>query len=120
MLSGISDDPVLGTLATYYTAIAQIEIGDLPSAETGFTKALEKDPDGFPKAYFHMAHIMSRRSNAPMSHYYLGVYHARTRDVKNAVHHLSLALETLKDPVYKEKAEKELDTLKGNKKPRRG
>jgi len=121
VLSGIKDDKVLGNLATYYAAIAQIETGDLPSAEKELKKVLDEEPDSFPKAYFHMAHIMSRTSNAPMSHYYLGVYHAKTRDVKNAVYHLSRAIETIEDPAYKEKAQKELDSLKGkDKKPRQG
>jgi len=120
VLSGVKDDKVLGTLAAYYTAIAQIETGDLPSAETGLTRVLEKEPDSFPKANFHMAHIMSRTSNLPMSHYYLGVYHARTRNIKNATVHLKKALETLTDPVYREKAQEELDKLKGkDKTPRR-
>lgn len=121
VLSGIKDDKILGTLTTYYMAVAQIETGDLPSAETGLTQVLERQPEAFPRAYFHMAHIMSRQSNQPMSHYYLGVYHARTRDFKNAVYHLNRAVETLTDPAYKEKAEKELEKLRGkNKKPRQG
>jgi predicted Zn-dependent protease len=112
VLSGIIDDEVLGTLATYYSAVAQIEIGDLASAEAGLTTVLEREPDGFPKANFHMAHIMSRQSNDPMSHYYLGFYHAQTRDFKNALRHLSRAVETLTDTGYKEKAGKELDKVR--------
>lgn len=119
VLSGITADKVLGDLATYYTAIAQIETGALPSAEAGLRQVLETAPDSFVKANFHLAHIMSRTSNSPMSHYYLGVYHARTRDVKNAVFHLNRALETLKDPAYREKTQKELADLK-DKKHRQG
>ena len=121
ILQGLKSDPVLGNLATYYSAVAQIETGDLDGAEQGLTRVLDTDPKGIPRANFHMAHIMARKSNDPMSHYYLGLYHAQTRDLKNAVIHLKRAVETLADEKRKKEAQKELDRVQMKiKKARQG
>jgi regulator of sirC expression with transglutaminase-like and TPR domain len=59
---------------------------------------------------------MSRQSKPALSHYYLGVYYARMHDEQNATRQLERALDTLDDKKMREKAQKELENLKGKSK----
>jgi len=112
VLEGVVQDKILGDLALYYQAVAQIELGNLDAAETGLNKVLATKDPGFARANYHLANIMSQRQKVPMSHYYLGIYYADKRDFKNSVRHLTRAVETLEDRTLKEKAEKRLKEIK--------
>ncbi|OQY51920.1 MAG: Zn-dependent protease [Desulfobacteraceae bacterium 4572_89] len=117
LLQGITEDPVLEILAKYYMAIAQIESGNLISAEKNLKQVLALEEEAYPRAYYHLANIMSQEKNQAMSHYYLGIYYDETRKLKNASHHLKKAVETLNNPEIKKDAEKRLtDILKSIKK----
>ena len=113
VLEGITQDKIIGDLATYYSAIAQIEIGKLAAARANLTKVLDRNKKGgFARANYHLANIMSQQQNAPMSHYYLGIYYSERRDFKNAFRHLNRAIETLEDQKIKEDAQTRLDKLR--------
>jgi len=116
VLEGVSTDKVMGDLAVYYRSVAQIETGSLNAAETGLKRVLATKNPGFARANYHMANIMSQRKQAPMSHYYLGIYYADIMDVKNAVRHLTRAVETLEDEKIKKKAGNRLDEVRGKAK----
>ena len=111
VLEGVIDDRVLGDHAVYLKSVAQIETGNLPAAQKGLDHVLSGNTPGLEKANFHMAKIMSRKQQDPMSHYYLGVYYSRTRDFKNASRHLNRAIETLEDEKLKQKAVKNLEEM---------
>lgn len=111
VLQGVKDDSVIGLLARYHMAEAQLESGDLIQAGKNFKQVLDQEAPGYPRAYYHMAHIMSQEKNPAMSHYYLGVYYDETRDIKNATLHLGRAIKTLEDPALKEDAEKRLEDM---------
>ncbi|MCG8684270.1 MAG: M48 family metalloprotease [Desulfobacterales bacterium] len=112
VLKGVTDDKVLGDHAIYLSAVAQIEIGNIAAAEKGLERILSSNSPGLERANYHMANIMSRKGQDPMSHYYLGVYYSTTRDVKNAFRHLNRAIETLEDENTKQKAQKQLESVK--------
>lgn len=112
VLKGGTSDTVLGDLGIYYRSVAQIETGSLDAAESGLASILDRHLPGFEKANYHMANIMAKRGNAPLSSYYLGVYYADTGNVKTAVHHLKKAIDTLEDNVLKKKAEETLNRLR--------
>lgn len=117
LLQGITEDPVLELLAKYYMAIAQVETGNLTLAEKNLKQVLALEAEAYPRAYYHLANIMSQKKSQAMSHYYLGIYYAETRNLKNASHHLKRAVETLEDPETKKDAEKRLtDVSKSIKK----
>ncbi|WP_321493434.1 M48 family metalloprotease [uncultured Desulfobacter sp.] len=113
ILDSIADDPLLGDWAIFYRSIAQIENGNLPAAQKGLEHVVGNGKPGFEKANYHLAEIMSRQSKQALSHYYLGVYYARIRDEQNAVRQLKRALATLDDEKMLEKAQNELENLKG-------
>jgi predicted Zn-dependent protease len=108
LLQGVKENPIMGLLARYYMAIAQLETGNLVHAEKNLTQVIDQEAQGFPRAYYHMANIMSQEKNQTMFHYYLGVYYSETYDEKNTNHHLGRAMETLTDPKLKKDAEKRL------------
>ncbi len=111
VLTGVKDNPIMGLWARYYLAIAQLESGETLVAENNFKQVLDEEPDAFPRAYYHLADIMSQEKNLPMSHYYLGVYYSESMDFKNAIRHLKRSLENLEDPMAKEDAQKRLDGI---------
>ncbi len=118
ILDSMADDPLLEDWAVFNRSIAQIHTGNLPAAQKGLEHVLSTDKPGFEKANYHMAEIMSRESKQALSNYYLGVYYARIHDEQNAARQLERALDTLDDEKMREKAENELENLKGNGKKR--
>ncbi|MCP3944758.1 MAG: M48 family metalloprotease [Desulfobacteraceae bacterium] len=113
VLAGITDNPVMGLWAKYYLAIAQLESGSFAPAEKNLKQVIDIKPEAFPRAYYHLADLMSRENKQALSHYYLGLYYSESRDKKNAIHQLRLAKETLKDPILKEDAKKRFEKLSG-------
>ncbi len=111
VLTGVTDNPIMGLWAKYYLAIAQLESGEILPAEKNLNQVLDEEPAAFPRAYYHLANIMSQTNNQPMSHYYLGVYYFESMDLKNASRHLNRALESLEDPKIKENAKKHLERI---------
>ncbi|MGD9824192.1 M48 family metalloprotease, partial [Desulfobacter sp.] len=113
ILDSMADDPLLGDWAVFNRSVAQIENGNLSAAQKGLEHVLGNGKPGFEKANYHMAEIMSRQSNQALSNYYLGVYYARIHDEQNAARQLERALDTLDDEKMREKAQNELENLKG-------
>lgn len=111
VLTPMERDPVLGLWASYYAAVAQLETGNLNSSKQRLKKVLSLKPQAFPRAYYHLANIMSQKGNAPVSHYYLGIYYSKSRHLTNAIRHLTRAVETLEDPKMKKDAQKRLNNL---------
>lgn len=111
MLKDIESDPVLGLLAKSYLGSTYIELGDLAKAKALFLQVIAKAPEIYPKAYYHLADILSQEQNPGLSHYYLGVYYEKTLTPKTAKIHLRKALENLKDPEDIKKAKTLLEKL---------
>lgn len=118
VLEGVTGDKIVGDAAIYFRSVAQIETGNLTAAKEALIQLLDRNKkNGFSRANYHLANIMSQEQNVPMSHYYLGVYYAEKRDYKNAFRHLGRAVETLEDSKVKEDARERLEKLE-EKKPR--
>lgn len=118
ILPGIQSDPVLGTWARYYLAVAQLESGDVPSAQQNLTRVIETSPKSFPRAYYHLGAIMSKKNRIALSHYYLGIYYDLVQDSKNATRHLKRAIDQgLDDPDTKTDAEDRLKRISSGKRP---
>lgn len=113
ILDSMADDPLLGDWAVFNRSVAQVENGNLAAAQNGLEHVLGNGKPGFEKANYHMAEIMSRQSKQALSNYYLGVYYARIHDEQNAARQLERALDTLDDEKMREKAQNELENLKG-------
>lgn len=111
ILKDIESDPVLGLMAQSYIGSAYLEQGHLTKAKTYFLQVIEKEPVLYPKAYYHLANILSQEKNPGLSHYYLGVYYEKTSTPQTAKIHLRKALEKLKDPEEKKKAKTLLEKL---------
>ena len=113
VLAGVEENPIMWLWAKYYLAIAQLESGYLVPAQKNFKEVVDREAESFPRAYYHLANIMSQDKNQSMSHYYLGVYYSEDRDFKNAVLHLSRAIDTLEDQKVKDDAKKRLESVSG-------
>ncbi|HKK99208.1 MAG TPA: M48 family metalloprotease [Desulfotignum sp.] len=112
VLSGIQSDPILGTMARFHLAVAQMESGDLSSAQKNLDQVIKNASHTFPRAYFHLAGIMSRENKTALSHYYLGIYYDIMQDAENAARHLKRALDKgLEDPDIKNAAEEKLKEI---------
>ena len=74
-------------------------------------QVLDRKAEAFPRAYYHLANIMSQEKKQAMSHYYLGIYYSEFRDFKNAINHLNRAIETLEDLQLKDDAKQRLERI---------
>lgn len=111
VLSGVIDNPIMGLWARYFMAVAQLESGEIVPAQKNLRQVLDTKPEAFPRAYYHLANIMSQENNPAMSHYYLGIYYSEFSDFKNAISHLNRAIETLEELKLKEDAKKRLEHI---------
>lgn len=112
ILSGLTNEPVIGPSARYHLAVAQLESGDLPKARKNLEQVILDLPDTFPRAYYHLAGILSRQDKKALSHYYLGVYYFQEKNMKNAAHHYKRALDLgLEDNRRKQAAQEQLKEM---------
>ncbi len=113
VLRGIEDDPLVEIQAAYYLGQARIQTGHPGKAGKNLEKVIERAPDLFPKAYYHMAQLYAETEEKGLMHYYLGIYYVKSNQVENGRLHLRNALKTLTDKEKIEKAKK----LLGKNKP---
>ncbi|MCK5836914.1 MAG: M48 family metalloprotease [Desulfobacula sp.] len=111
-LNGIESDPVVGLMVKFHQAAAHLELRHLSEARTLFNTVIKTAPTVYPKAYYHLANILSLENKKGLSHYYLGLYYAEINTYKTAIVHLNKALDKLKDDADIKKAEYLLDRLK--------
>ncbi|MBC8441967.1 MAG: M48 family metalloprotease [Deltaproteobacteria bacterium] len=112
VLKGIEKEPVMGFMARFYQASAHLELRNLSESKNLFNSIIDQDPSLYPKAYYHLANIMSLEKNPGDSHYYLGVYYSKINNNKTAIIHLNKALDSLKDETKIKKTKELLDQLK--------
>jgi len=70
-------------------------------------EVVNKHPE-YTKVYYTLGQSLGKQGNLGDAHYYLGVYHTRKRDYKNAVVQYQLALKYVKDPDRRAKIEERL------------
>ncbi len=97
VLKAIDQEPVLGVMARFHEAAAHLELRNMKQAESLFNFVIEKAPLAYPEAYYNLANIMSIQNRVDFSHYYLGLFYSETGNVKNAITHLTKAMESLSD-----------------------
>ena len=112
ILKGIQDDPVVKTSVIYSLGQAQIELGNFQDAKLKLEKTISMPSTPFPKAYYYVAKVYSKENNPGLMHYYLGQYYFQLRNNKNAVMHLTKAVETMINKTKIEKANSILKELK--------
>jgi predicted Zn-dependent protease len=111
-LNGIESDPVVGLMARFHQAAAYLALRHLSDAKTLFNTVIKTAPTVYPKAYYHLANILSLENKKGLSHYYLGLYYAEIDTPKTAIVHLNKALNDLTDDDDIKKATQLLDRLK--------
>ncbi len=111
VLKAVESDPVLGVMARFHEASAYLELKDIKQAETLFNFVIEKAPLAYPAAYYNLANIMSIRNKPDLSHYYLGLFYSDTGNTKNAITHLTKAMESLSDTEKFNRAKELLEKL---------
>ena len=109
VLKGVESHPVLGVMANFHQANAHLDLRHLAKAKQLLNTVISSAPALYPKAYYSLAHIVSLEKDTGLSHYYLGVYYAKSNQHKTAIVHLKKALVHLVDPDEVKKAEKLLD-----------
>ena len=112
VLKGIERDPVMGLMARFHQANAHLELRNLLESKNLFNAIIDQAPSLYPKAYYHLANIMSLEKNPGDSHYYLGVYYSKINNNKTAIIHLNKALDSLKDETKIKRTKELLDQLK--------
>lgn len=121
VLEGVKSEPILGIMARFHLGEACLEMNNLDTAKNYLEDVIDKKPEIFPKAYFHMADIMTREQNQGLSHFYLGQYYYRLKNIKNAKVHFNRALNTIDSEDYRKKTQEMLkkiaDQEKEDKKP---
>ncbi|WP_300459332.1 M48 family metallopeptidase [Desulfobacula sp.] len=111
-LNGIESDPVVGLMVKFHQAAAYLELRHLSKAKTLFNTVIKAAPTQYPKAYYHLANILSLENEKGLSHYYLGLYYAEIDTHKTAIVHLKKALDDLTDDADIKKATQLLNRLK--------
>ncbi len=117
VLSGLETDPVVGVMARFYQASANLELRNLSKARIGFNSVINKIPSFYPQAYLKLANVYSLEKNTGMSAYHLGHYYHLIKKDKTAKVHLNRALATLSDEKTREKAEALLKKIEKKKSP---
>lgn len=112
ILAGIDSEPVIGTMAKFHQASAQLELRKLTEAEKGFKFVLKKQEKAFPQAYLKLANVYSLKRNQGLTSYNLGLYYHKTGKQKTAVVHLGKALEHLPEGSDKKRAKSLMENLK--------
>lgn len=113
VLQGLDTDPVLGVMARFHQAEAQLKLNDFHRAKNGFTWVINKKPSLYPKAYLNLANIQSQERDTGHSAYNLGVYYLKIKKYRTAVAHLERAVKTLEnDQDTTKKANRLLTKLK--------
>ncbi len=135
IIQGLEQVPEVKLQAWFVKAQAQLMLGMFRKAEKGFARVIEQAPRLFPKAYYHMAQIKGEQqgetssnssnnragsdsadsSTPPLSHYYLGIYYYKIKNMKNARFHLKKSMKKLSDSDKKEYARKLLDEISNKK-----
>ncbi len=111
ILKGVESHSFIGVMAGFHMAGAHLDLKNLDQAETLFRSVIEKAPKAYPMAYFNLANIMSLRQKPGLSHYYLGIYYSETGNERNALTHLTKAMETMEDREKMDQVKKLIDKL---------
>ncbi len=111
ILKGVESDPVLGLTAQFYIGVTHLDQGNLLKAKKLFSRIIQKEATLYPKAYYHLANILSQEKNPGLSHYYLGMYYAKSSTPETAKIHLRKALKKLDNPEEIKQAKTLLDKL---------
>lgn len=97
IMENIENIPEIETEASFYLSQAMVMTGKSDAAENGFERVVDKAPEMFPKAYYHLAQIKGEHGDRTLSHYYLGLYYYEMKNMKSARFHLLKSLETLSE-----------------------
>jgi predicted Zn-dependent protease len=103
----------------FYLGRTQQELGQRAVAIALYTDVIQKAPD-YREAYFFLGQNLGQQGSLADAHYYLGLYHLRSRDLKTAAAQFKQALRNTADPEKRERAERLLkqveDEIKAEKK----
>ena len=99
----IPDDAECGL----YLGQTYMEMELFDEASPVLQEVVKKHP-GYTQAYFILGQSLGKQGNLGDAHYYLGVYHTRKGDSKNAVLQYRQALKYVKDPERRAKIEERL------------
>jgi predicted Zn-dependent protease len=107
----IPDDPE----CLFYIGRTQMELGNLTEASDNLLKLTRQRPD-FTQAYYFLGQSLGQQQKLGDAHYYLGVFHLRKRDFKNAEIQLKQALKYQQDDERRKKINEWLSKMSGNDK----
>ena len=98
----------------FYLGRTQMELGRLHDAAITFEELIAKKYD-YPLAFYSLGETYGKLGRLDEAHYCLGIYYKKKNDLKNALFHLKRALENVSDPDKREKIEKMLKEIHGEK-----
>jgi len=98
----------------FYLGRTQMELGHLKEAVVTFEELVAKKYD-YPRAFYSLGETYGKLGRLDEAHYCLGIYYKKKNDLKNALFHLKRALENMSDPDKREKIEKMLKEVHGEK-----
>ncbi|NNL76602.1 MAG: M48 family metalloprotease [Desulfobacterales bacterium] len=94
----------------FFLGRTQMELGDLPAASDNFIKLTRQHPH-FAPGFFYLGQSLGQQQKLGDAHYYLGIFHYKKRDYKNAVIQLKQALKHKQAPERRQKIEKWLSEI---------
>jgi predicted Zn-dependent protease len=99
----------------FYLGRTQLETGNLAEATANF-RALTREYPKYTPAYYYLGQSLGQQQQLGEAHYYLGVYHLKKRDFKNAKIQLKQALKHMQDTGKRKQVENWLAKMEGKKK----
>lgn len=107
----------------FYLGRTQQELGRRAEAIALYADLIQKAPD-YREAYYFLGQNLGQQGSLADAHYYLGLYHLRSRDLKTAAAQFKQALRNTTDPEKRERAERLLkqveDEIRAEKKALEG
>jgi len=95
----------------FWLGRTQLKMEQLREAKATFAKLVDLKPD-YPQAYYFFGEASGKLGRMNDAHYYLGIHYKTISNFKNATFHLNKALETMTDPVKRDKIEELLAEIR--------
>lgn len=111
ILKGVVSLPGPHSEAEFYLGRALLNLKQYQEAAARFENLL-KSPHIHPETYRYLGEAYSRMGNEAYAYYYMGMFYYNSHDAELAMHHLTKARNTIKDPKKLEEIKKILEEIR--------